>query len=131
MERNWDSKKFIPKAQLGVIRSSMLSSKERDYFSGLLQELTKIVNTMPVTYEQDGMGDNAIAYLHYFSGNANWYITEADMINGTTQAFGYADLGFGGEYGYIGINQLVAQPSIELDLHWAPISIAEIKALKK
>lgn len=125
--RNWDGKKFIPKSQLSVIRSAMLVSEERKHFSGLLQELTKTVNSMTVTYEQDGKGDEAVAYLHYFSPGCDWYITEADMEDGTTQAFGFADMGCGGEFGYISINQLVMHPEVNLNFYWKPKTIAAIK----
>lgn len=62
---------------------------------------------MDKTYEQDGKGEESIAYLHYFRGSADWYILEKDSEPEQFQAFGWADLGGGGELGYISIIDLV------------------------
>ena len=89
-----------------------------------------IVTRMPKTYETDGAGDNAMAYLHYFSSNCDWFITEKDEDSdgeGQIQAFGLADLGYGGELGYISIAELIAL-NVELDLHFTPSTLAQIKA---
>lgn len=84
---------------------------------------------MPKTYEQDGKGLKAIAYLHYFTGNADWYITEKDMSDpdepGQLQAFGLANLGYGGELGYISIVELLKRGA-ELDYHFEPCPLDEI-----
>lgn len=42
------------------------------------------------------------------------------------QAFGLADLGYGGELGYISIVELL-ECGAELDLHWTPQTLAEVK----
>ena len=81
---------------------------------------------MPETYGQDGMGDKAIAHLHYFKGSMDWYITEKDMEGEQLQAFGMVDMGYGPELGYISIAELV-QNGIELDLHFTPMTLGEIK----
>ena len=75
--------------------------------------------------------DDAIVYLHYFKGNMDWYITEKDMIEEEqNQAFGYADLGLGfGELGYISLIEL-AENGVELDLHWTPKTLREVKEKK-
>ncbi len=86
-----------------------------------------ILTTMPKTYEQDGLGDNAIAHLHYFKGSCDWYITEKDSEpDGQHQAYGLANLGYGGEVGYISIVELI-ELDVELDLHFTPGTLAEIK----
>ena len=89
-------------------------------------ELGKLFETMPKTYEQDGFGDQAVVHLHYFLGRMNWYITERDIEDEQLQAFGLADLGQGGELGYICIQELI-ENGVELDLHWTPISLKAIK----
>lgn len=76
------------------------------------------------TYEQEGKGDRAIIYLHYFIGNCNWYITEKDSAENQLQAFGLADLGYGPEYGYISIKELL-ENGAELDLYYKPRTVAE------
>ena len=70
--------KFMPTAQLKTM-IGLVNGEEGAFFSEKLDELHMLVDTMPKTYEQDGMGDEAIAYLHYFKNGADWYITERDM----------------------------------------------------
>ena len=41
---------------------------EADFFLSKLIDLAQQIDTMPKTYEQDGKGDQATAYLHYFLG---------------------------------------------------------------
>ena len=92
-----------------------------------MKELSAVIGGMPKTYDQDGMGDAAVAHLHYFRGAADWYITEKDMEGkGTEQAFGLADLGYGGELGYISIDELISA-GVELDFHFAPKTVGQIK----
>ena len=122
---------FIPVQQRSVI-IECLDGEEREFFLNKMIELQETIQAMPVTYQQDGMGDNAIAHLHYFSGGQNWYITEKDREgDGTIQAFGMADLGFGSEMGYISIAELVQINIIELDLHWQKKTLAEISASER
>jgi len=122
-------RQFIGKSQLSAIGDAC-QSEEKQYFFDKLVEMAGIINAMPKTYEQDGKGDQAIAYLHYFRGGMDWYITERDMETadgpGQHQAFGLADLGDGGELGYISIVELLAN-GIELDLHFAPKTLAQIR----
>jgi Protein of unknown function (DUF2958) len=117
---------FIGKSQLHAIDQGCWS-EERQYFYDKLVEMAGIVTTMPETYEQDGLGDNAIAHLHYFKGSCDWYITEKDSEpDGQHQAYGLANLGYGGEIGYISIVELI-ELDVELDLHFTPCTLAEIK----
>ncbi|MBU2766638.1 DUF2958 domain-containing protein, partial [Acidithiobacillus ferrivorans] len=71
--------------------------------------------------------------LHYFKGQADWYITEKDIDPdgaGQTQAFGLADLGMGyPEMGYISIQELV-QAGVEMDYHFAQRTLLELKREK-
>ena len=124
---------FICKQELAAIASGC-RSEEKQFFFDKLVEMAGIVSTMPKTYEQDGKGDQAIAYLHYFNaGNQDWYITEKDAETpeepGQHQAFGLADLGYGGELGYISIVELIAH-GVELDLYFKPQTLGEIRAKK-
>lgn len=82
--------------------SEALEVEEGMYFVKTLGELASLLDTMPRTYDQDGKGDQAVAYLHYFMGGMDWYITERDMGEEQLQAYGLADLGMGcPEQGYI------------------------------
>ncbi len=118
---------FLPKFQCFQI-AECLQGEEREFFAKKIEELRSVITTMPVTYQQDELGDQAIVHLHYFYGNCHWFITEKDMEgDGTIQAYGMADLGFGPESGYISIEELVqSDVLIELDLHWKPITRAEV-----
>lgn len=120
---------FIGDSQLRVIGDGC-RGEERQYFFDKLVEMAGIVTRMPKTYETDGQGDKAVAYLHYFSSNCDWFITEKDENSdgeGQIQAFGLADLGYGGELGYISIAELITL-NVELDLHFTPSTLAQIKA---
>lgn len=115
---------FISGGQLKTLADGT-RSEERAFFEEKLLEMAERVRTMPKTYEQDGKGPEAIAYLHYFHGDMDWYITERDMEDRQYQAFGLVDLGYGSELGYVSIEELKAN-NIELDLHWEPKTLAEI-----
>lgn len=123
-----DLRPFIGRSQLAAIGHAV-HGEEKQFFIDKLCELADLVATMPETYEQDGKGDQAVAYLHYFKGAADWYITERDSDPdgaGQVQAFGLADLGYGSELGYICIEELIAA-GVELDLHFTPRTLATIK----
>lgn len=119
---------FVSYSQTEAIRVG-LKGEEKDYFVGIVDQVTETVSTMPKTYETDGQGQNAIAYLHYFLNGCDWFITEKDMEAEQMQAFGYADLGQGGgELGYICIAEIVnSQIKAELDLHWTPKALKDCK----
>lgn len=103
-----------------------LQGEERGYFVETIEKMGKLIEDMPKSYETDGQGDKAVAVLHYFVGSCDWYITEKDMEVEQLQAFGLANLGYGGELGYISIKEIVAAGA-ELDLHWTPKALSECK----
>lgn len=117
---------FISSTQLAALRS-MVRSEEGEFFGAKLIELSERVKGMPKVYEQDGKGDAAVAHLHYFNGNCDWYITERDFSDEQLQAFGLASLH--GEYpeiGYISIAELIRH-GVEIDLHFKPTPLGELK----
>lgn len=128
---------FIGGSQHKAVLSGM-RGEEKQFFYDKMAELAKVAREMPKTYGQDGKGDEAIAYLHYFTGGSDWYITEKDsneeVANGphmdaNSQAFGFAILNGdiqNAESGYINIGELVRH-NAELDFHWKPKTLAEIK----
>ena len=126
-------RQFIGRSQLSALGDAC-RGEERQWFKDRLCELADQLANMPETYAQDGMGDQAVAYLHYFNGSGDWYITEkdSDPVNdagghdGQIQAFGLADLGYGAELGYISIAELI-ENGVELDLHFTPCTLAELK----
>lgn len=121
---------FLSASQWSATQAG-LRSEDKGAFAEIAHRLAEILNTMPRTYETDGQGSAAIGYLHYFKGAANWYITELDKDPdgaGQIQAFGLADLGIGmAELGYINIQELI-QNNVELDYHFQPTSLRELRA---
>lgn len=122
-------REFMPSSQIKAITSAM-REEEKQYFFNKVVELAELIKNMPKTYEQDGKGAKAIAYLHYFRGNMDWYITEKDAGSPEdprqVQAFGLADMGYGGELGYISIVELL-ENKIELDMYFTPIPLENIR----
>lgn len=121
---------FISPRQMRALQWYM-RGEEKQWFISKLAELADLITGMPVTYEQDGKGEDAIVYLHYFAGGqASWYITEKDVEPVQYQAFGLADLfGDGGELGYISIVELI-QCDAEIDLHFKPCTLRELKGVR-
>lgn len=97
-----------------------------DELQPLFLELQKTIEDMPKTYEQDGKGDEAVAHLHYFIGDADFYIFEKDVCDEQNQAFGFVCMGHP-ELGYISIQE-ITQAGVEIDLHYKKQTLAEIKA---
>ena len=108
----------------------LMRGEEGEWFRETVANLIKLIESMPHEYQQDGKGDQAIAYLHYFTGSMDWYITERDSSDEQLQAFGLADFGDGGEFGYISISELLQSHDVEIDLHWTPKPLAQVKSRK-
>lgn len=127
-------RRFISPQQFSVLHQC-LQGEEKQSFIAKLAELAAMVAGMPVTYEQEDKGEEAMVYLHYFAGGqGNWYITEKDVETadepGQHQAFGLADLfDDGGELGYISIVELI-QNGAELDLYFKPRTLRELRGNK-
>ena len=121
-------KPFVGESQYSVLTHNY---KSKSYeFVDVVNELYSTITTMAKTYEQDGKGKDAIAYLHYFHGNSDWYILEKDIINEQVQAFGFVVLNSDydmAELGYISIPELTAL-NVELDLYWDKTTLGEIKS---
>ena len=124
---------FIGPAQTAVFEE-MLKGEDALYFQELLSGLAADILAMPQTGETDGQGDLAVAHLHYFMGQFDFWITERDIGDGTAdlrqhQAFGFVNLGDSdnAELGYISLPELFAS-NVELDLYWVPKTLGEIKA---
>ena len=119
---------FIGETQFRCVKNLILKSEEKQFFIDKISELKKRIDEMPKTYEQDGKGKRATAYLHYFVGGCDWYITEKDIDpnkEGQLQAFGVTNLGHGPEIGYINLFD-VGRANAELDFHFKPTILAEI-----
>ena len=121
-------KGFISRSQLQALGEGC-RSEEKQFFFDKLAEMAELIETMPKTGEQEDKGDQAIAYLHYFSGSFDWYISEKDKLEDQYQAYGLADMGYP-EYGYISIVELI-ENNVELDLHFTPEPLTVLKARLK
>jgi hypothetical protein len=108
---------FVPEHQLPVIKGA-----KREYQDAIYR-INKAVKDMPTTYSTEGIEDKKV-YLHYFSPSADWHIVEKDMsasVDGHLQDFGYANLGYGAELGYISIDELKSIKEVNLDLYFEPV----------
>lgn len=116
--------RFINPSELEVIGNAC-RGEEGEFFKSKLVELAELIGSMPVTYETDGMGDKAVAWLHYFTPAGDFYITERDVEEEQQQAFGLACI-YEDELGYINIVELV-EAGAELDLYWTPKTLGQVK----
>ena len=114
---------FIGFNQISALKTAM-RGEEKQFFFDMIVDLSQLIAKMSKTYEQDGKGEQAIAYLHYFKGSGDWYITEKDTEPDQYQAFGVANLGYGAELGYISIVELLKN-DVELDLYFKPKTLQE------
>ena len=124
---NGDLARFIGTAQRMVLIQHLFKGEEKEWFFDKMLALAQTVRTMPKTYQQDGKGDQAIAYLHYFHSNTDAWITERDQEVEQQQAFGLVKF-YGGdpELGYISIEEWLATGA-ELDFHFTPKILEEIR----
>lgn len=127
---------FLPTEQKAFLIQARRDRQYEFEFTGILERLRKTIEEMPVTYEQEGKGDDAIVSLHYFAGGASdWWIIEKDKgapedtpEEFQSQAFGYVRLNGGEiECGYISIGELCASRAVSLDFHFKPRTVRSIK----
>jgi len=126
-------KDFIGGNQKLCLRD-LLRGEEAAFFREKMQELAVLVLTMPATYETENTGKNdKVVMLHYFTGGADFWIIEKDSDpdgRGQIQAFGFADLGYGPELGYISIKEIL-EAGAELDFHFTPKTWIEVSEKRK
>ena len=114
---------FMGKNQASCI-ASMLKGEEKKHFSELLGRWSAIVATMPATYETV---EDPIAYLNYFAGGFDCWISEKDIEEDQVQAFGLVKFSWGhAEMGCVSIPEIL-QSGAELDLYFEQETIDEIK----
>ena len=115
---------FINPQQLEVLDDLQRNSEEKEFFVTMLQELTTRIKNMPATKETEEQNDPVI-FLHYFTGGCDWMLIEKDINEDQNQAFGYANLGYGYEAGYISIAELL-QNNVEIDLYFTPQPVSKL-----
>lgn len=119
---------WMPLMERRVLRST-LRGEEGTAIAATVLGVLKTIEDMPVTYGQDGLGDEAVVHLHYFRGGSDWWITEKDVDGGVDQAYGFVCLNGDtecAESGYISIAELV-ENDVELDLYWTPKTLSTVK----
>jgi len=123
-------KDFMPSQQLAFMQQ-LTHGEEGEYFVSKFEEMANTVSAMPKTYETEGVAmDDKNIVLHYFYGNMDWYIIEKDLEidEPQYQAFGIADIGFGlSGGGYISIDEIINMRGVEIDLHWKPCTVAQLR----
>lgn len=119
-----------------IMLQSLLHGEEGPALAGIVLDILERIRVMPKTYETDGQGKDAVAYLHYFRGGVDAYITEKDMGNGPDdqiqkQAMGlvsrYGGGAADGELGYVSIEDLI-QNRCELDLYFQPKTLRDLQS---
>jgi hypothetical protein len=98
--------------------------------------LTKALEArLPALYAQDGRGDEAMAYVKFFTpwSNWTWYGTEYDPA--TRTFFGLVK-GHETELGYFSLDELAALRGpyglrVERDLSFRPTKLAELRAAEE
>ncbi|MCO7216893.1 hypothetical protein [Halomonas sp. OfavH-34-E] len=124
---------WLSRQQYRAMADVIRKGEESEAYIDRAQVLASIIDGMAKSYEQDGKGmEETTAYLHYFRGGGDWYITEKDAKgDGTEQAFGWADPGMGhGELGYIGVDELTGA-GVELDLYFEPKPLSQAVETKQ
>lgn len=125
---------FIGKSQIAAVRTA-LRGEEGQWFMEKMEELAALIQGMPVTYGQDGKGDDAICHLHYFGPGYDAWITEKDIEESANpaesqwQAHGYTHWAQNGAHisiGYICLPEILAA-GVELDFHFQPCPVRHIK----
>jgi hypothetical protein len=129
-----DLKHFMPAGEISALGSA-LRGEEREGIADMVLRVWGIIDNMPVTYQTDGLGNEAVVSLHYFAGPVDAWIIERDVGDGTDdkgqhQALGMVSLFGGGvddaEFGYVSIKELI-ENGAELDLQFTPKARRELK----
>lgn len=117
-----------------------IRGEEGESFIDALVNLKYTIENMPRTHEtEEQKVQDRVVHLHYFGGSVDAWIVERDVgdskyqaeIGPQHQAFGPITLFYSrsikdAEWGYISIQELI-ENGIELDLHWTPKTVKEVK----
>ena len=117
--------KLVPSQQIGFLMEMDDPIESRD----MLSNVVKAYKHIPSLYKQDGKGYNAVAYLHYFVGGADWWVTGYDRSTG--KMFGLSSLNNEWNLGYFNVsffknNDLSPFQKPELDFYFKYQTLNEI-----
>ena len=120
--------KFMPRSQALCFMDGLRGS-EGSYFNDVAKRISEVIEKAPALYETDGKGEEVKPVIHYFWGNVDIYITEVDK--NSREHFGYTDIGYGLEAGYVNLEYIFKSlPLINLDFDFKPLKISEYKKLR-
>ena len=117
--------RWMPRSEHATVAAMVRRGEEREYFRTLMWKQKQAIEAMPKMRATESVEDPTVG-LHYFKGGCDWHITEAWEEDGEIMAFGLANLGYGGDLGYISITELV-QHGVELDLHFRPVPLSTVR----
>ena len=117
--------KFMPKSQ-AIFFIKGLRGSESSYFNEVAKKISEVIEKAPAIYETDGEGEEVKPIIHYFYGNVDIYITEVDKYS--REHFGYTDIGYGLEAGYVNLEYIFKSlPLINLDFNFVPETISKYR----
>lgn len=116
---------FLGASQFEAIRR-FCNGEEGEWYREAVARIDETIAKMPLPYTTDGQGEDAIVHLHYFCSGWDWFLTEKDSEPDQMQTFGLV-AGLETELGYICIPE-VTGVGAELDLHWTPKPLSEVRA---
>lgn len=119
-----DLRSYMGDQQLQIM-GECCHGQDKWFYRHALRDLAETIAGMPAIYAQTRKGDQATAFLHYFTADRDFYVTEIDRDNEDgPQAFGWVS-GPEPEWGYGSIAEWIASGA-ELDCHFIPEPIAGI-----
>lgn len=119
---------FVPRQQ-ALALLELMHSEDAQSYARAIENVKAVIDSMPTSGQQDGKGDQAVAYLHYFGGVQKYYVTEKGEVDedfGQQLSFGLINDGQWAELSYIDIEPLT-HGGYELDLNWSPKTVADCR----
>ena len=121
-----------------AVLNELMGGEEGEWYAQTLIELARSIDLMPRTYQTEGIAmKDKVVHLHYFRGSVDSWIIELDVSapedgGQHLQAWGQQRVNpaWGRGTGYISIPELL-DAGMELDLHWKPITVAQLDAKLK
>lgn len=124
-------KDYVPVQQYSVLQGLIKRSSEWAFYAERVQAIQQIIDQLPPVYATQNNSDaEKIVGLHYFGGAVDSYLIEKDIEweeGDYDRSYGYQDVGYGGEQGYISVKEICKSSLMQLDLHFEPMSLESLK----
>ncbi len=128
-------KDYVPVEQYAVLQGLIKRSSEWAFYAERMQAIAQIIDQLPPVYATQNNSDaEKIVGLHYFGGAVDSYLIEKDIEweeGDYDRSYGYQDVGYGGEQGYISVKEICKHPLMQLDLHFEPMTLKALKISRK